>query len=527
MSFNLYPEESGELRMAVPAHSIRNLPVPRLVEMAIQRKEAQLASNGALIAVTAPRTGRSPKDKFIVKHGASERLVWWGPNAPMAPDCFDILFSRVADYVREREMFVFDGYVGADPEHRLPIRVKTELAWHNLFAHQLFIRPTPEEKKTHRPQFTVIACPLFHAKPERDCTNSEAFICLDFERRLVIIGGTRYAGEIKKSLFTVMNYLMPQKGVLPMHCSANMGDDGRTALFFGLSGTGKTTLSADPNRKLIGDDEHGWSDNGIFNFEGGCYAKCINLTREREPQIFDAIRFGSVLENVVLFDEGGPDYSDDFITENTRAAYPLDYIDNAVIPSVGGHPAQVIFLTADATGVLPPVARLTEPQAMFHYISGYTSKLAGTETGVTEPQAVFSACFGAPFLPLPPAVYAEMLGSKLRKHGAVCYLVNTGWSGGPYGVGQRMSLPHTRTIIDAVLSGRLDDAEVTEDPLFGFLIPKHVEGVPDEVLIARNTWADKAAYDVAARKLAESFVKNFQKFPETSAEIRNAGPKMG
>lgn len=527
MTEGIHTDEATEYRSVSPGHAIRNLTVPQLVEFALARREAQLTSKGALVALTAPRTGRSPKDKFIVRSTPSADRIWWGPNAPMSPEVFDRLFMRVADYVQEREMFVFDGYCGADPSHRLHVRFKTEFAWHNLFVHQLFIRPTREELRRHRPQFMVVCVPQFHAQPERDGTNSEAFICINFERRLVLIGGTRYAGEIKKSIFTVMNYLMPQQGVLPMHCSANMGDDGSTALFFGLSGTGKTTLSADPARRLIGDDEHGWGDNGIFNFEGGCYAKCINLTREREPQIYDAIRFGAVIENVVVDEEREPDFSDSFITENTRCAYPLDYIQNAVIPSVGGHPKYVVFLTADATGVLPPVARLTPEQAMFHFLSGYTSKLAGTETGVTEPQVVFSACFGAPFLPLPPSVYADMLGVKLARHGAQCYLINTGWIGGPYGVGQRISLPHTRTIVNAVLSGKLDEVEVVPDPVFGILVPKAVEGVPPEVLNPRNTWTDKAAYDEARRRLAEAFIKNFEKYPGASEAIRMAGPKVG
>jgi len=521
-----HDEALQEFRVAVPGHAIRNCSVPQLIEFAIAHKEGQLATNGAFNAITAPRTGRSPKDKFIVRSGEAAKLVHWETNAPMEPEHFDSLFGRVAEYVRQHTMYVFDGYCGADPKYRLPIRIKTELAWHNLFVHQLFIRPTKEELKTHRPSFTLICVPGFRARPERDHTNSDAFIIINYERRIVIIGGTRYAGEMKKSIFTVMNYLLPRQGVLPMHCSANMGANGDVALFFGLSGTGKTTLSADPERRLIGDDEHGWSDDGVFNFEGGCYAKCIGLTREKEPQIYDAIRFGSVLENVVLDDDRNPDYSDNFITENTRCAYPIDFIPNAVIPGIGGHPRNVIFLTADATGVLPPVAKLTEEQAMYHFLSGYTSKLAGTETGVKEPQSVFSSCFGAPFLPLPPSTYAEMLGERLRKHKASCYLINTGWIAGPYGVGHRIDLPYTRAIIHAVLAGKLENAEVQPDPIFGFLVPKHVDGVPAEILWPKNSWPNPADYDKAAAALAASFAKNFERFTNIPASIRQGGPKI-
>jgi phosphoenolpyruvate carboxykinase (ATP) len=524
VSYELHDEALQEFRVAVPGHAIRNISVPQLVEFAITHKEGQLAANGAFNAVTAPRTGRSPKDKFIVRSGEATNLVYWGPNAPFEPEHFDALFSKVAEYVRQRSMFVFDGYCGADPDYTLPIRVKTELAWHGLFVHQLFIRPTREQLRQHRPSFTVICVPGFRARPERDHTNSEAFIIINYERRIVLIGGTRYAGEMKKSIFTVMNYLLPRQGVLPMHCSANMGANGDVALFFGLSGTGKTTLSADPRRRLIGDDEHGWSDNGIFNFEGGCYAKVIGLTREKEPQIYDAIRFGAVLENVVLDDDRTPDYADNFITENTRCAYPIDYIENAVIPGIGGQPKNVVFLAADATGILPPVAKLNEAQAMYHFLSGYTSKLAGTETGVKEPQAVFSSCFGAPFLPLAPKVYAEMLGDRLVRHNAQCWLINTGWIGGPYGVGQRIDLPYTRAMIHAVLEGKLDNIEYEKDPTFGFMVPKAVEDVPAEILNPRNSWSNKNDYDQAAKKLADSFRTNFERFTDISPEIMAGGP---
>jgi phosphoenolpyruvate carboxykinase (ATP) len=508
-----------------PRVSHRNCSVPELIEVAIKRGEAQIASPGAIAAVTAPRTGRSPNDKFIVKAGQAEELVWWGPNQPFLPEKFDLLFARFAEYIRTREAFVFNGYAGADPQHRLPVRIITEFAWHNIFAHQLFIRPTPEELKKHRPAFRVICMPGFFADPQRDGTRSEAFVIVSFRRKMVIIGGTRYAGEIKKSIFSVMNYLMPQQGVLPMHCSANLGSNGDVALFFGLSGTGKTTLSADPKRRLIGDDEHGWGENGVFNFEGGCYAKCVNLNAEKEPQIWNAIRFGSVLENVMLDERHCPDYEDTSITENSRVAYPIEFIKDAVIPGIAGHPKNVVFLTADATGVLPPIAKLTEPQAMFHFLSGYTSKLAGTETGITQPVAVFSACFGAPFLPLPPSTYADMLGEKLKMHNAACYLVNTGWSGGPYGIGHRIKLEHTRAIISAILDGSLERAKYTSDPIFGLNIPDKVNDVPSEILDPKSTWADSSAYNQAARNLAGAFRNNFEKFSRASDLIKGAAPK--
>lgn len=502
----------------------RNLSVAQLFEAALKRGEGVVASNGAFTAITAPRTGRSPRDKFVVKSGRSADLVDWENNQAIDPEQFDALFCRFADYVHERECFVFNGFAGADPAHRLGVRIITEFAWHNMFVRQLFLRPSRRELRAHRPEFRVICMPNLKCRPERDGTRSEAVIAVNFEKRIVLIAGTRYAGEMKKSIFTAMNYLMPQRGVLPMHCSANIGKNGDVALFFGLSGTGKTTLSADPHRRLIGDDEHGWSDTGVFNFEGGCYAKCINLTREKEPEIYDAIRFGAVLENVVLEDDHSPDYGDNSITENTRVAYPIEHIQNSLIPSVAGHPTKVIFLTADATGVLPPVARLTAPQAMYHFLSGYTSKVAGTETGVTEPQAAFSACFGAPFLPLPAPVYAEMLGRKLEAHKATCYLVNTGWSGGAYGVGKRIDLKVTRAIIDAVLNGSLDSTQCEEDPVFGFCVPKDIQGVAPEVLQPRRTWADKSAYDQAAKELGRCFQANFAKFGQIPSHVKDAGP---
>jgi phosphoenolpyruvate carboxykinase (ATP) len=503
-----------------------NLQVAQLVEIALMRGEARLAANGALVAVTGKRTGRSPKDKFTVDDESTHSVVDWGRvNRPISSDQFEALLERVTEHMRERDLFVQDLYCGADPEYRLPIRVITEYAWHAVFVRQLFVRPTPDQLATHTPGFTVIAAPEFEAVPSRDGTNSSAFILVDFTRKIVLIGGTKYAGEIKKSIFGAMNFLVPQRGVLPMHCSANVGADGVTSLFFGLSGTGKTTLSADPARNLIGDDEHGWSANGIFNFEGGCYAKCIDLTEEREPQIFRAIRFGSVLENVILDPvTRQPDYFNVQLTENTRAAYPIDFIENAIISGVGSHPRNVMFLAADAFGVLPPIARLTPEQAMYHFLSGYTAKLAGTEAGMAkDPQPEFSACFGAPFLPLAPHIYAEMLGERLKKHNATCWLVNTGWSGGKFGVGKRMSIKYTRTLVDAAIDGLLDHVEYVTEPAFGLHIPLSCPGIPSEILNPRNAWADKQAYDRTAADLAARFQSNFQQF-DASEAIKAAGP---
>src|SRR5581483_11375304 len=471
-------------------------------------------------------TGRTPKDKFTVNDAiTADKVAWGAVNQPFESEKFDALLGRVLDYLRGRELFVQDLRAGADDTHCLPIRVVNEYAWHNLFARQLFVRPSPAELQLHRPEFTVIAAPGFQADPARDGTRTEAFIITDFTRHVVLIGGTRYAGEMKKSIFSVMNFLLPPQDVFPMHCSANVGADGVTALFFGLSGTGKTTLSADPMRRLIGDDEHGWGPAGIFNFEGGCYAKCINLSREKEPQIWNALRFGCVLENVVIDPETHvPNYDDQSITENTRAAYPVDFIDNAVIPGVGGHPKNVVFLTADAFGVLPPIARLANEQAMYQFLSGYTAKVAGTEAGVKEPQATFSTCFGAPFLPLAPKVYAEMLGRRLKQHSAQCWLVNTGWQGGPPGVGKRMDLPYTRAMVRAAVDGRLAKVEFETESSFGFSIPKALPEVPAQLLNPRNAWSDKAAYDRKAAELSARFEENFKRF-EAPEAVRNAGPK--
>jgi phosphoenolpyruvate carboxykinase (ATP) len=494
-----------------------NLSPAVLVEHSIRRNEAQLAANGALVGYTN-RTGRSPKDKFIVKDETTANKVAWGAvNQPIEPEKFDALYDRIMEHLQGRELFVQDLFCGADSSYRLPVRIVTEYAWHSLFVRQLFLRPTAQELKSHRPEFK--------ADPKRDGTHSEVFILLNFSRRTVLIGGTSYAGEMKKCIFSVMNFLLPPRNVFPMHCSANVGHDGVSALFFGLSGTGKTTLSADPSRDLIGDDEHGWSSTGVFNFEGGCYAKCIKLSHKNEPQIWDALRFGCVLENVTLDARTRvPDYNDDSKTENTRAAYPVNFIENAVIPGVGGHPRNVVFLTADAFGVLPPISRLTPEQAMFHFLSGYTAKVAGTEADVKEPQATFSTCFGSPFMPLPPQTYAEMLGRRLREHHAQCWLVNTGWQGGPYGVGKRMEIPYTRAMVDNAVEGELARQEFEVEPAFGFSIPKECPGVPSQVLNPRNAWSDKAAYDRAAQDLCQRFAKNFEKF-DAPPEVKAAGPK--
>lgn len=505
-----------------------NLSVPQLIEAALSRNEGGLTSTGALHVRTGKYTGRSPKDKYIVQEPAVMNHIRWGAvNQPISQLQFEELYRKAQKYMERRNLFVFDGYAGAEEGQRLAIRVVNEYAWHNLFARQMFIRPTREELKRHKPDFKVIALPGFKADPEIDGTHSETFIMISFERRVVLIGGTEYAGEMKKSIFSVLNYLLPLKGIFPMHCSANVGEQGDVALFFGLSGTGKTTLSADPKRSLIGDDEHGWSDRGVFNFEGGCYAKCIGLSEETEPQIWNAIRYGTVLENVSVDKETREaDYDDKQWTENTRAAYPIDYIPGAVASGQAGHPKVVIFLTADAFGVLPPIAKLTKAQAMYYFLSGYTSKLAGTERGVTEPEATFSTCFGAPFLPLQPSVYAEMLGRKIEEHDVNVYLVNTGWSGGPYGVGRRMKLAYTRQMVTAAIQGTLEHVPYRKDTIFGLDMPQEVPGVPAEVLDPRGTWQNPAEYDEAARALARRFAENFKKYEaEVSPEITGAGPK--
>ncbi|RID86549.1 phosphoenolpyruvate carboxykinase (ATP) [Peribacillus asahii] len=502
------------------------LSVPQLVEKVLSRNEGELTATGAIKAETGKYTGRSPKDKYIVEEASVKDKIDWDSNQPISEETFNKLYNKVTEYLKEKdEIFVFKGFAGADQSSRLPIQVVNEYAWHNLFAHQLFIRPTEEELANHDSQFTILSAPNFKANPAVDGTKSETFIIISFERRTVLIGGTEYAGEMKKSIFSIMNYLLPESGIFSMHCSANVGREGDVALFFGLSGTGKTTLSADANRKLIGDDEHGWSSNGVFNIEGGCYAKTINLSREKEPQIFDAIRFGTVLENVVIDpDTRIPDYDDKTLTENTRAAYPMDAIENIVLPSVAGHPNTIIFLTADAYGVLPPISKLSKEQAMFHFLSGYTSKLAGTERGVTSPEATFSTCFGSPFLPLPAQRYAEMLGEKIDEHNAKVYLVNTGWTGGEYGTGSRMKLAYTRAMVQAALEGELTNIETVKDSIFGLEIPLHVPGVPDEVLQPSKTWEDKAAYEAKATELAAKFRENIQKFNVSKEIVEQGGP---
>ncbi|WP_273846356.1 phosphoenolpyruvate carboxykinase (ATP) [Rubrobacter calidifluminis] len=507
-----------------------NLPPARLIEAAVRRREGMLSGSGALVAKTGKRTGRSPKDKFIVRDENTESRVAWGPNQPFDPEDFERLLKKAAAYVDGlEEVWIADVYAGADPRYRLNVQVIAEQAWQALFAYQLFRRPALEELDDFEPDWTVISLPGFLAEPEEDGTNSETFVGLDFTRRVVLILGTGYAGEIKKSIFSVLNYVLPvEHGVLPMHCSANMGDEGDVALFFGLSGTGKTTLSADPERHLIGDDEHGWSDRGIFNFEGGCYAKTIDLSPEKEPQIFGAIRFGTILENVVVDRRTRrEDYSDASITENTRAAYPLEYIEGVVPDGMGGHPKAILFLTADAFGVLPPISILSPEQAAYYFLSGYTAKLAGTEADMeSEVEATFSECFGAPFLPLPATTYAEMLSGRIREHGSRCYLVNTGWSGGPYGVGSRVELAYTRRMVRAAVSGELDNVSTHTHPVFGLEVPERVPDVPASILDPRETWADKEAYDRQAKKLATLFEKNFEKFGEAvPSEVREAGPR--
>lgn len=511
-------------------HAYWNLSAGELYEQAVLRGEAKIAHLGPLVVNTGQHTGRSASDKFIVREPSSEGHVWWGAvNRPFEREKFDALLNRVQEYFRGRDVFVQDCFAGADPEFRVPIRVVTELAWHSLFARNMFVRPDWNTEAAHHvPEFTVINAAGLQAEPERDGTRSQTFILVDFGRKLILIGGTSYAGETKKSVFTLMNYLLPLRGVLSMHCSANIGPAGDTAIFFGLSGTGKTTLSADPERRLIGDDEHGWSERGVFNIEGGCYAKVINLSPEAEPDIYACTRrFGTVLENVVMDPVTRRlNLSDNSLTENTRAGYPLSYISNFEPSGMGGHPKNIIFLTADAFGVLPPIAKLTPEQAMYHFISGYTAKVAGTEKGLSkEPQATFSACFGAPFMVHHPGVYAELLRERIAKHKADCWLVNTGWSGGPYGVGQRMKIAHTRAMVRAALNGSLAQVPTAPDLVFGIHVPTACPGVPSEVLKPRHTWADPQAYDEKAKHLAALFHKNFEQFADgVSDEVKASGP---
>ncbi len=506
-----------------------NLIAPELFKAAARRDEGEFADMGPFVGVTTPHTGRSPNDKFVVKEPATEKDVDWGKvNKPMSSEQYQLLEKDVRSYLNGApELFVEDLYCGADSAYRLSVRYVSPNAWHMAFARNMFIRPERSDLATFEPNFTVLHAPELQADPARHGTRSSTFIVLNLAERTILIGGTRYAGELKKSMFTVMNYLLPRQGVLSMHCSANVGKDGDTALFFGLSGTGKTTLSADPKRGLIGDDEHGWSEKGIFNFEGGCYAKVINLSPESEPDIYQTTQmFGTVLENVVLDPATKKvKFGDQSITENTRASYPLYYIRNHVEGGCGGHPRNVVFLTADAFGVLPPIAKLSAEQAMYYFLSGYTAKVAGTERGVVQPQPTFSACFGAAFLVWHPTKYAKMLGKLLKEHDSNVWLINTGWSGGPYGVGKRMKLSHTRAMVRAALAGELRNAKTETDSVFGLSVPLEIEGVPSKVLNARSTWADAAAYDTQAKKLANMFRENFDKFGSVDTAIKSAGPK--
>jgi phosphoenolpyruvate carboxykinase (ATP) len=506
-----------------------NLIAPELFQAAARRSEGEFSDMGPFVAVTTPHTGRSPNDKFVVKEPSSDKDVDWGKvNRPLTSEKYQQLLEDVRTYLNETpELFVEDLYCGADPSYRLSVRYVSPNAWHMAFVRNMFIRPELSDLPTFDPNFTVLHAPEFEADPTRHGTRSGTFVVLNIAERTILIGGTRYAGELKKAMFTVMNYLLPKQGVLSMHCSANVGRSGDTALFFGLSGTGKTTLSADPDRRLIGDDEHGWSKDGIFNFEGGCYAKVINLTPESEPEIYRTTQmFGTVLENVVL-DPATKEvrFADQSITENTRASYPLHYIRNFVEGGRGGHPRNVVFLTADAFGVLPPIARLNPQQAMYYFLSGYTAKVAGTERGVKEPQPTFSACFGAAFLVWHPTKYARMLGDHLREHDSKVWLINTGWSGGPYGIGERIKLKYTRAIVHAALTGELDESDTRRDPIFGLAVPTEINRVPANVLNPRSTWSDPAAYDAQARKLADMFRENFDKIGNVDAATKNAGPK--
>lgn len=508
-----------------------NLPVPILIERSLARLEAQLTDMGALVAYTGARTGRSPKDRFIVRDDLTESLVNWGNvNQPVSATDFDLVWRRAAHHLNSRELFVTDGEACADSEHRLRVRVVAEKAWHALFARCLFLRPSRDELVRFQPDWHILVAADCRPFLSSQGPGSDVFVGIDFSRRLVVICGTNYAGEIKKSVFSVLNFLLPQRGVFPMHCSANVGTKSDVALFFGLSGTGKTTLSADPARRLIGDDEHGWSEEGVFNIEGGCYAKTIRLSRLGEPQIWNAIRFGSVLENVVIDPATRiPDFNSDRITENTRAAYPVDYIPNCELSGRGGHPTNIFFLTCDAFGVLPPLSRLSPEQAMYHFMAGYTAKVAGTETGVTEPEAAFSTCFAAPFLPLHPARYAEMLRQRMEQHRCPVWLVNTGWIRGPYGVGHRIELTHTRALLTAVLEGKFDDGAIPFqiDPVFGLEVPKWCPDVPDHILQPRQTWKDPDAYDAQAQRLARLFRDKFRPYEASvPPAVAAAGPRL-
>lgn len=516
--------------LAWGSNARRNLGPAELIEQALIRKEGKLTESGALAVDTGEFTGRSPKDRYIVKDDITSGRVWWeDQNIPFDPEKFDRLYDKVTAYLSGKEVFVQDVYACADPAYRINIRLVTEMAYQALFAHNLFLRPREDELLHHFPDWSILVATGYKADPRVDGTRRHNFVILHFKRRVVLIGGTGYTGEIKKSIFSVLNFLLPeQHGVLPMHCAANTGSKQDTAIFFGLSGTGKTTLSADPARSLIGDDEHGWTDKGIFNFEGGCYAKCINLSPDKEPQIYRAVRFGALLENTVFAKNSRvTDYADSSKTENTRVAYPLSHIANVVIPSSGRHPDHIFFLTADAFGVLPPVSRLTVEQAMYYFISGYTAKIAGTEAGINEPQATFSACFGKAFLPLHPGRYAGLLGDRLSAHRTRVWLVNTGWTGGAYGTGERIKLEYTRAMVSAVLNGELEQASFHKDRVFGLAVPENCPGVPAEMLNPRNTWVDKQEYDRKARELARAFRKNFKQFESgVSTAVLQCAPKI-
>ncbi len=494
-------------------------------EQELERGEGRLSENGTVIVNTGIYTGRSPNDRFIVRNKANENLIDWGDiNLPISEDSFNVLEAAVKEEMNNKELFIFDGFAGADKRYQLPLRVVTMKSWQGHFSHNMFIRPNEEELENFKPEFTILNASSTDIVNWKELgLNSKVFIILNLEKKMAIIGGTEYGGEIKKSIFSALNFYLPLKGVMPMHCSANIGKNEDSALFFGLSGTGKTTLSTDPNRRLIGDDEHGWSDNGIFNFEGGCYAKTINLNPSKEPDIFNAIKPGALLENVITDEKGVVDYSDGSITENTRVSYPINYIKNIEPTEQGGHPNNVIFLTCDAFGVLPPISKLTPEMAMYHFLSGYTAKVAGTERGITEPVATFSTCFGAPFMPQHPTTYAELLGLKLKKHKAQAWLVNTGWSGGGYGTGERIDLPVTRRMLTAILDGELENEEFTPDPNFKILIPSNVPNIDSKILNPRNTWDDKDAYDAKANELIQLFKTNFTKY-ESFGDYSKAGP---
>jgi len=513
--------ELASLGLLRPGTVHHNLTVPRLIELSIQRGEGVLAENGALFVRTGKYTGRSPQDRYIVDSPGVHAAIDWGAvNIPMRSEVFWALRRKQAEHLAGRELFVTDAFLGADLAYRLPVRIISELAWHGLFARQLFLRPAKELDAIH-PEFTVIATPGLNLRSDSDGTRTEAAVAIDFEDGLILDIATAYAGEIKKSLFSVLNFILPSRGVFPMHCSANLGSDGGTAIFFGLSGTGK----ADPARRMIGDDEHGWSDTGIFNFEGGLYAKCIGLRQESEPQIWNSLRFGAVVENVPLDPmTRRPDFDDESITENTRAGFPVEFIPGAVMPGIGGHPRTVIFLTADAFGVMPPIARLTREGAIYHFLSGFTSKLAGTERGIIEPQATFSACFGAPFMPRPPMVYAKLLADKLDRHGARVFLIDTGWLWGPYGVGRRIPIKYTRQMVTAAIENGLEGVEYRHDPLLNLDIPLDCCGTPRDILVPRDTWKDKEAYDAAALRLARMFSENFKRFRDVPKNVVAAGP---